>query len=319
MGHDHDHAAAFDGMSDDYRRRLIAVIVINATMFVVEMAAGALSGSQALKADALDFFADSVTYAASFAVIGMALRTRSLVALAKGASLFLMALWVLGSTIYRVFVMGLPSAEVMGAVGFLALAANVASVVILMAYKDGDANVRSVWICSRNDAIGKQRLMYDMIALALETDSTRTVTFQLSGMNAVPTIPGVKNDWHNLSHHGKDPAKIEELRVIEEAEFQAFNAFLTRLRSAEEQGQTLLDRTTVLFGSNLGNASSHDWHNLPVIVAGGGFRHGAYVAHDEKNNTPLANLFVTLAQHMGLEIDRFGSSTAESVRGLERA
>jgi Co/Zn/Cd efflux system component len=159
MGHDHDHAVAFDGMSDDYRRRLIAVIVINAAMFFVEMTAGALSGSQALKADALDFFADSVTYGASLAVIGMALRTRSLVALAKGASLLLMALWVLGSTIYRVFVLNLPSAEVMGVVAFLALAANVASVVILMAYKDGDANVRSVWICSRNDAIGNVAVM----------------------------------------------------------------------------------------------------------------------------------------------------------------
>ena len=157
--HDHDHRLAFNGVSADYRRRLIAVIVINAAMFIVEMTAGAFAGSQALKADALDFFADSVTYAASFAVIGMALRTRSLVALAKGASLFLMALWVLGSTVYRVFVLGVPSAEVMGVVAFLALAANVASVVILMRYKDGDANVRSVWICSRNDAIGNVAVM----------------------------------------------------------------------------------------------------------------------------------------------------------------
>jgi hypothetical protein len=175
-------------------------------------------------------------------------------------------------------------------------------------------------IQDRNDAIAKQRLLFDMIALALQTDSTRTITFQLSGMNAVPSnIAGVSSDWHNLSHHGKDPAKIDELQRIEEAEFTAFGEFLARLKGIEEQGRPLLDHTAVLYGSNLGNASSHDWHNLPVIVAGGGFRHGAYVAHDDKNNTPLANLFVTLAQHMGLEIDRFGSSTAESVRGLERA
>ncbi|MEQ8785513.1 MAG: DUF1552 domain-containing protein [Pirellulaceae bacterium] len=172
-------------------------------------------------------------------------------------------------------------------------------------------------IAERNDAIGKQRLMYDMIVLALQTDSTRTITFQLSGMNAVPVIPGVSNDWHNLSHHGKDPAKIEELRVIEEAEFAAFNEFLTKLRGLKENGRSLLDHTAVLFGSNLGNASSHSWRNVPLIVAGGGFRHGAYVAHDERNNTPLANLFVSLAQHMGLEIDQFGSSTAAGVRGLE--
>ncbi len=159
MHHDHDHPAAFDGMSADYKRRLIAVIAINAIMFVVEMAAGAVAGSQALKADALDFLADSLTYGASFAVLGMPLRTRSLVALAKGVSLLLMGVWVLGSTIHQVFVIGVPEAEVMGAIGFLALLANVASVVILVRYKYGDANVRSVWLCSRNDAIGNVAVM----------------------------------------------------------------------------------------------------------------------------------------------------------------
>lgn len=172
-------------------------------------------------------------------------------------------------------------------------------------------------IADRNDAIGKQRLMSDMIVLALQTDSTRTVTFQLSGMNAVPTIPGVRNDWHNLSHHGKDPEKIEELRIIEEAEFKAFNDFLNSLAGIEEQGARLLDRTTVLFGSNLGNASSHDWHNVPVIVAGGPFRHGQHLAHDERNNPPLCNLYVQLAQAMGLEIDRFGTSLASGINGFE--
>jgi len=174
-------------------------------------------------------------------------------------------------------------------------------------------------IADRNDAIGKQRLMNDMIVLALQTDSTRTITFQLSGMNAVPTIPGVRNDWHNLSHHGKDPAKIDELKVIEEAEFAAFNDFLTKLKSVEENGRPLLDHTAVLFGSNLGNASSHDWHNVPTILAGGGFRHGQHIAHDAKNNAPLANLFVQIAQHMGVEADRFGSSTASGIRGFEPA
>ncbi len=153
-----------------------------------------------------------------------------------------------------------------------------------------------------------------MIVLALQTDSTRTITYQLSGMNSVPTIPGVKSDWHGLSHHGKDPDKIEELKIIEEAEFVAFNEFLNKLRSIEENGRTLLDHTAVLFGSNLGNASAHDWHNLPIIVAGGGYKHGSYVAHDASNNTPLANLFVDLAQRMGVEIDQFGSSTAAGVQ-----
>jgi Co/Zn/Cd efflux system component len=146
-------------MSRGYRRRLIAVIAINVVMFLVEMTAGQLAGSQALQADALDFFADSLTYGASLWVIGMSLRARSLVALAKGASLAVMGLWVFGSTIYRVFVVGIPSAEIMGVVGFLALAANVASVLILVGYRHGDANVRSVWLCSRNDAIGNVAVM----------------------------------------------------------------------------------------------------------------------------------------------------------------
>jgi len=170
----------------------------------------------------------------------------------------------------------------------------------------------------RQDAIAQQRLMYEMIVLALQTDSTRTITFSLGGMNAVPSnIAGVENDWHNLSHHGRDDEKIAELKLIELAEFEAFNDFLTRLRGIDDQGSSLLDHTAILFGSNLGNASAHDWRNLPIIVAGGGFKPNGYVAHDEKNNTPLSNLFVSLAQHMGMEIDSFGSSTAAGVRGLE--
>ncbi|SDB43996.1 cation transporter [Bauldia litoralis] len=154
-----NHDVTFDGLSAGYRRRLVAVIAINAAMFVVEVIAGQLSGSQALKADALDFFADSVTYGASLFVIGMSLRVRASVAFAKGISLMAMGLWVLGTTLYRVFYIGVPEAEVMGIIGFLALAANVASVLLLMSYRDGDANVRSVWLCSRNDAIGNVAVM----------------------------------------------------------------------------------------------------------------------------------------------------------------
>lgn len=174
-------------------------------------------------------------------------------------------------------------------------------------------------ITDRNDAIGRQNLMYEMMVLALQSDSTRTMTFQLGGLNSVPVIPGVNSDWHGLSHHGKDPDKINELKIIEEAEFTAFNNLLTRLKSVEENGQSLLDHTAVLFGSNLGNASSHSPRNLPIVLAGGGYKHGSYVAHDDKDNTPFANLFVALAQRMGVEIRNFGSSTSESVRGLELA
>ena len=118
------------------------------------MIAGHVAASQALQADALDFLGDTLTYGLSLAVIGMAPLVRARAALLKGISLSLMGLWVLGCTVWRVFVVGVPEAQIMGVIGILALAANVASVLLLMRYKDGDANVRSVWLCSRNDAIG---------------------------------------------------------------------------------------------------------------------------------------------------------------------
>lgn len=144
----------FDGLSAAYKRALWAVIVINATMFVVEMTAGTVAGSQALKADALDFLGDTATYTITLLVIGMPLVWRARAALFKGLSLGAMGLWVLGSTAYHVLVLGVPQAEVMGAIGFLAFIANLVSVLLLLKYRDGDANVRSVWLCSRNDAIG---------------------------------------------------------------------------------------------------------------------------------------------------------------------
>lgn len=149
----------FDGMSPDYKRRLWIVIALNAAMFVIEMITGYLAGSRALQADALDFLGDTLTYGISLAVIGSSLRVRATAALAKGISLLVMGLWVFGSTIYSVFVLGVPEAHVMGVVGFLALLANLASVLLLVSYKDGDANVRSVWLCSRNDAVGNVAVM----------------------------------------------------------------------------------------------------------------------------------------------------------------
>ena len=159
MGNCCGHDAKFDGVSADYKRRLWIVIALNAIMFVVEMSAGHLAKSQALQADALDFLGDALTYGISLAVIGASIRVRTNAALAKGISLFLMGSWVFGSTLYRVFYVGVPQAEIMGIIGFLALATNLASVMLLVRYKDGDANVRSVWLCSRNDAIGNVAVM----------------------------------------------------------------------------------------------------------------------------------------------------------------
>lgn len=144
----------FDGVSAAYRRVLWIVIALNGAMFLVEMSAGVFAGSKALQADALDFFADTLTYGLSLAVIGQPIARRARVAVLKGASLALMGLWVLGSTVWEAFVLGVPRAEIMSVVALLALATNLAAVGLLIRYKDGDANVRSVWLCSRNDAIG---------------------------------------------------------------------------------------------------------------------------------------------------------------------
>lgn len=154
-----NHEAKFDGLSTDYKRRLWLVIAINAIMFAVEMSAGHMARSQALQADALDFLGDALTYGLSLAVIGASVRVRTNAALIKAVSLLAMGVWVMGSTIYRVFYVGVPEAQIMGVIGFLALAANLASVALLVRYKDGDANVRSVWLCSRNDAIGNVAVM----------------------------------------------------------------------------------------------------------------------------------------------------------------
>ena len=160
----------------------------------------------------------------------------------------------------------------------------------------------------RTDAIGKMKLMQDLLVLAFQTDSTRTVTLRLNGMNAVPEIDGVKNDWHNLSHHGQDPEKIEELQIIEKAEFTAFADFLTNLKKTQDNGQPLLDSTSVIFGSNLGNASAHSTANIPLILAGGGYKHGRHIPIDKEKHV-FSNLFVSLAQRMGVETSKFGFST----------
>ena len=155
----------FDGISSDYKRRLWIVIALNAIMFGVEMSAGHLAGSQALQADALDFLGDALTYGISLAVIGASITIRTTAAIAKGVSLFLMGTWVFSSTLYRVFYVGLPEAQIMGLVSMLALITNLTSVLLLVRYKDGDANVRSVWLCSRNDAIGNVAVMFAAIGV----------------------------------------------------------------------------------------------------------------------------------------------------------
>ena len=164
--------------------------------------------------------------------------------------------------------------------------------------------------------IERSTLIFDLIRLAFATDSTRVITLSISTFSIVPAVPGVKNETHSLTHHGNQPEKIAELKIIEEAQMQAFGSLLGGLRGVAEQGQSLLDHTQVLYGSCLGNANSHANDNLPLLVAGGGFRHPGHLAFDEKRNEPLANLFVTMLQRMGVETDRFSSSTG-TLRGLD--
>jgi len=144
----------FDGMSSTYKRALRVVIALNGTMFMVEIWSGVLAGSQALQADALDFLGDTVTYSISLFVIGMPLVWRARAALIKGLALAASGTWILGSTLYQSLTFSLPKPEIMGIVALLALAANLISVVLLVRFRNGDSNVRSVWLCSRNDAIG---------------------------------------------------------------------------------------------------------------------------------------------------------------------
>ncbi len=137
-----------------YRRVLYIVIAINGSMFAAELGAGLFAQSVALQADALDFFGDTVTYAITLMVLAMSLRWRARAALLKGATMGLFGLWVIGQTVYHALLPGVPVAAVMGAVGLAALVANLVSAVLLYRHRGGDANMRSVWLCSRNDALG---------------------------------------------------------------------------------------------------------------------------------------------------------------------
>jgi hypothetical protein len=171
-------------------------------------------------------------------------------------------------------------------------------------------------IADANEVIAKSKLMFDLIRLALQTDSTRVVTLSLSTFSVVPHVPGVKSETHGLTHHGNEPEKIAELRQIEEAQMGALAYLLQTLRDTKEGGASLLDQTQVLYGSCLGNANNHSNQNLPVIFAGGGFKHGKHLAFDTTNNTPLANLYVSMLQRLGIEADKFASSTG-TLTGLE--
>jgi hypothetical protein len=164
-------------------------------------------------------------------------------------------------------------------------------------------------IADANEVIAKSKLMFDLIRLAFETDSTRVATLNLSTFSVVPHVAGVKNETHGLTHHGNEPEKIAELRKIEEAQISAFGDLLKSFLESPQPNGSLLDHTQILYGSCLGNANSHSNQNLPLILAGGGFKHGQHLRFDETNNTPMANLFLSMLHRAGIPADRFASST----------
>ena len=166
-----------------------------------------------------------------------------------------------------------------------------------------------------NEIISRARQFYDIIYLALLTDSTRVITYGVGDSNAVATLPGVNMNYHDLSHHGQDPEKLKQLGIIEAAHIQAYGELLTRLKNAHEGDSNLLERTMVLLGSHM-HSGGHDNRNLPILLAGGGFRHGQHLAFNQSDNYPLANLYVSMLQQMGLETDHFASSTG-IMQGLE--
>ncbi|QDT16798.1 DUF1552 domain-containing protein [Alienimonas californiensis] len=169
-----------------------------------------------------------------------------------------------------------------------------------------------------NEFIAKQALMSEVVKLALETDSTRYVVHHLGGSNHRAPLPGVNTGWHSLSHHGKEDDKLTQLAIVEAALIASWGDFLRSLGEVKESGRSLLDSTTVLLTSNLGNASNHDNRNMPVLLAGGGYQHGQHLAHDPQDNAPLPKLFTTIANRHGLGIDRFfGDPGTQS--GLELA
>lgn len=164
-------------------------------------------------------------------------------------------------------------------------------------------------IDDRAELTQRLRLMYEMIFLAIQTDSTRFISLIAPGGNEVVALEGVDDGWHNLSHHGRDPGKIEMLTIIELEEFRLFAELMQKLEDSKEGGRSLLDQTAILLGSNLGNASSHNNTNLPIIAAGGHFRHGQHIAYEEGKAPPLCNLLVSYLQHVGVETDQFSSGT----------
>ena len=166
--------------------------------------------------------------------------------------------------------------------------------------------------------VSRLRATYDVIKLALETDSTRIVSLFIQPLGTLSEIPEVSHETHSLTHHGNRPEMIEELQKIETAQLVAFRDFVTGLQSVSEAGSTLLDRSSVLYGTCMGNANGHTNKDWPMMLVGGGFRHGSHIGFSKEKNEPLGKLFTSLLQRMGIEADGFAGA-AGTMPGLDMA
>ena len=173
-------------------------------------------------------------------------------------------------------------------------------------------------VADPSDDLTRLELMLDLVALAFQTDSTRFVSLYVSPSSHVQPIPGISLGFHGLSHHGQDPEKLTQLKIVQTRQMQAVGRMLGKLRSAAEGEETVFDRTTTLVGAAMGNASSHNCKNLPMIVAGGGFKHGQHLAFDPINNTPLCRLYVSILHRFGIEDEQFATGKG-TLPGLELA
>jgi BMFP domain-containing protein YqiC len=174
---------------------------------------------------------------------------------------------------------------------------------------------------SPREYMDKVKLMYDMARLAFETDSTRSVSLMLDSVNSpVIEFGTVKttDGYHSLSHHAHSEAKLAQLKAIDEWHMKLLSNLYAGLKAVREEGDSLLDRTMVLYGSNLGNADTHVTTNMPTLIAGGGFRHGQHLAFDTERNYPLPNLFVSMLKRMGIDEGNFASATGP-MKGLDLA
>jgi hypothetical protein len=162
-------------------------------------------------------------------------------------------------------------------------------------------------ITDSREFVARSEQLYDLIKLALQTDSTRLVSLFVDSVAI-----------HNITHHGNRPDVLGELRGHEEGQFVALNRFLNSLAELKEGDTSLLDRTMILYGTCMGSANSHSNVNLPVLLAGGGFCHGQHLAFDKEHNYPLSNLYLSMVQRLGIETDRFSTSTG-TMTGLEFA